>query len=63
MNKLFILLLLILLSAPVYSAIESTPTIDHRNWQDYGVTQYGNREDNKYATNKYKYQYGTNRTN
>lgn len=59
MNKLFILLLLILLSAPVYSAIESTPTIDHRNWQGYGVTQYGNREDNKYATNKYKYRYGT----
>ncbi len=59
MNKLFILLLLILLSAPVYSVVESTPTIDHRNWQGYGVSQYGTREDNEYNTKKYKYDYTT----
>lgn len=58
-GKLALLILLLLFSAPAFSAIESKPTIDHRNWQGYGVAQYGSRDDNEYNTSKYLYDKGT----
>ena len=58
-SKLILFFALILLSSPVFATVESTPTIKHKNWEGYGVAQYGTREDNEYSTEQYKYRYTT----
>lgn len=58
-GKLILLILLFAVCSPVFATVKSTPTIDHRNWQGYGVAQYGTRDDNEYSKEKYKYNYGT----
>ena len=58
-GKAIILLMLMLFSLPAFCAVESTPTIDHRNWKGYGVAQYGTRDDNEYSTKQYRYSKST----
>jgi len=55
-GKLVLLLTLMLLGLPAFCAVESTPTISHKNWKGYGVAQYGTRDDNEYSSHKYKYE-------
>lgn len=58
-NKLVLLFILMFLCTPVFSAVESKPTIDHRSWKGYGVAQYGTREDNEYSSKEYRYSKST----
>lgn len=59
MKKILLIVLLFCLSLPVFSTVESRPTIDLRNFGGYGVAQYGTREDNEHDLSKYKYDYIT----
>lgn len=59
MKKILLIFSIIYFSLPGFSAVESTPTIKHVNFEGFGVAQYGTREDNEYDTKKYKYDYTT----